>query len=1033
MNTDDVIKTYEFLGHSPVEVTTITPPQFKGDPNTGVKDCVWIDTLDKFVALCSRWESKANIYVGLNERDKNFKPSRAHRASKKDIVAVYFIPIDIDAVRDEKTDPNIRYQAATNNELTNALEVCEVLWRWFEQRGFLLPAYAMSGNGAQLWARIPRYELANEPKHGTEFEWELRLKAFYDEVRAAVPPKYADKVKIDSIGDVTRIFKVIGTTSVKGAPTKYPDRPHRESYWIVEPTIGQEDVALRDYILSLPISRPVTVSIPKKPQGRGARTTATPTRPQLTQAQKDVLDMAMKAPYVVMARQRINPSDASESDWAFLKELSKEGIYNPDMLTHALMTTKDTKFFRDGKGSYLMRTVENFVNKLPGISTKDARRQLEQEFDKLNINSNNRNMVVCGAGISLGKTYCAKKKTVEVVEQGINVLIVVPSHTLATEWESMELPDKLREIYDKHGVPLIVHLYGITHESVQCTYRAVGMRLLGMGHSKLFKAKYCHGACDRREECLHVQSVKQAKGAPILIAQHEHSHIHQGFFNLKTLSNDRRAVIIIDELAQFVHAARLRRKDLFGNMKLYRTIADEKAGKHSDVFFWDFLADRLEGMLKALENRQGYTIPERFFVISPTDANKLDAEIAQYYMNIERTPKVRNLLWDLCYLLERKPPIQYDTENDCLLYRWRPDFGNRTVLILSGTTRREYVEKQLGYSIDGSIAEGWNVRRENLKVVQLLVGMGGRNRLLKQCDSSTFIKQHGKLFDLMLYKHEGKRMALITSLGEDAPHTKAEESAKGRILRALSPIAERHGRNLVAVSNEMLQKDVIPDGTGEIPIFHFGMKGIDRLNGKFDVVWEVNAHYYHRLAIKQAMYEKFDIEFDIEDEKPQRDAFVSTDPNMKFETHRYIYDPLVELELEHTQVADMEQTIGRFLREEDVYKVIYRTHNVNIRPYPTRVYKSWKALFEYEFSPYVPPEAWLSGKAADVWQWINKHNGEFTTGDVANAVGVPLRIVKQRYLKDLISLDLIDIVKQGGSGQGDIAIYQKCVDISMKV
>jgi hypothetical protein len=57
----------------------------------------------------------------------------------------------------------------------------------------------------------------------------------------------------------------------------------------------------------------------------------------------------------------MNSSDVSESDWAFLKELSKEGIYAPDILTYALMTEKDTKFFRDGKGSYLIRTIENFV------------------------------------------------------------------------------------------------------------------------------------------------------------------------------------------------------------------------------------------------------------------------------------------------------------------------------------------------------------------------------------------------------------------------------------------------------------------------------------------------------------------------------------------------------------------------------------------------------------------------------------------------------------------------------------------------
>lgn len=239
-------------------------------------------------------------------------------------------------------------------------------------------------------------------------------------------------------------------------------------------------------------------------------------------------------------------------------------------------------------------------------------------------------------------------------------------------------------------------------------------------------------------------------------------------------------------------------------------------------------------------------------------------------------------------------------------------------------------------------------------------------------------------------------------------------------------IAKRHGKKLVSVSNDMLQKYVIPDGKDEIPIFHFGMKGIDRLNGKFDVIWEVNAHYYHRQAILQAMFDKFNVKPDL-DVKPQKDNFVSTDPNMQFETHRYVYDPMVELELEHTQIADMEQTIGRFLREEDVYKVIYRTHNVNIKPYPSRVYKSWKALFKYEFGPYVPAEAWLTGKAAEVWEWMKEslsNADEFTADMVAQGVGMSVQNVTQRHLRHFISTGLLEIVSDGNQGRGHATFYK---------
>jgi hypothetical protein len=1016
MNIDDVIKTYEFLGHSPVEVSIITPTS--ATQKSKIKDCRLVRSKDEFIRTCSVWDGQANIYVGLNELKASYLSVRGHRSAKSDIQAVHFIPVDLDSVR-----PDMK-EAATVDELKNTIEVGDFLWqKWLPACGFLPCGYAMSGNGTQLWLKIPRYDLTNELRVGSELEWELRLKRFYDEIRASIPKQFIGKVAIDTIQDVTRIFKVIGTTSVKGVNST--DRPHRESWWVYLP-VKQEDRALLDYVLSLPVVTPATVSIPSggvgKPQGSTAASVVT--LPKLTEEQKEILEIAMKAPYVVMARDKLNPTDSSESDWAFLKELSKEGIYNPTMLMYALMVSKNTKFNRDGKGSYLMRTVENFVNQMPGISLTDARKQLEKEFQKLSVNSSGRNIVVCGAGIGLGKTRCAKKKVVEAVEKNINALVVVPSHTLATEWEALELPDKLREVYEKHNVSPVVHLYGTTHENVACPFRGIAMRLLGLGHSKLFKQKYCFGGCEKREECLHIQSVKQAKDAPILIAQHEHSHIHQNFFGLRTLSNENRIIIIIDELAQFVHAVRLNRKDLFGNMKLFQSIGNEKAGKHTDVYFWDFLADRLEGMLKALNNRQGYVIPEQFFAIPPSDANKLDAEIAQYYVNMERNPKVKNLLWDLCYILERKPPIQYDADTDTLLYRWRPDLGKRTVLILSGTTRREYVEKQLGFQIDGSIGENWKIRRENLKVVQLLVGMGGRNRLLRQCDSAVIDKQHGKLFDLILYKHKGKRIALITSLGKDAPDTTEKgRSAKDKILNSLAPVAKRHGKKLVGVTNDMLQKDEIPDGLKEIPVFHFGMKGIDKLNGRFEVIWEVNAHYYHRLAISQAMFEKFDVKPNLNDVKPVPDKFFSTD--MTFQTHRYIYDDLTEMELLHTQIADMIQTIGRFLRENDIYKIIYRTHNVNIEPFPTRVYKSWEALFNYEFGPYVPAQAWLSGKAANVWAWIQDNIGdkEFTADVVAQGLNMNVDNVR-RCLNRLAKLSLLNIVSLGDKGRGNATTYK---------
>ena len=1039
MNRKHEQQTWSFLGHAPVEVRVIKPGR-------GVLADRMVESELELWKLCDRYDGEANIYAGLNERRKYLLTGK-EGAKKSDIVAVWTIPIDIDPIRTlTGASPaelkELQKQPSTDAELEYAMQAGAAVKLWFRERHlFPLPTMAMSGNGVAMWCAVPRYELRvrrdDKPSrhapgaNGARETWEQKLKAFLTEVQGVIPDELQDKVKIDTnVYDVTRILKVVGTTSVKGDATD--DRPHRVSEWIDNPLRIDDDRLLK-YILDIDVSLPLPKPQPlKATQMRSESSQTIASLPKLSDTQKNTLRMAMKAPYVVYARQNMT-SDRSSGDWAFLKELSKEGIYNPDMLTYALMTAKGTKFARDEKGSYLVQTIENFVNSLPGMSLEAGRRRLGQEFDDIGITSGK--MILCGASIGIGKTYCAKEKVIVAMLNGVDVLIVVPSHTLATEWEGLEVPSKLKKIYDEHELKAVVHLYGITHEDVECLHRGVGMKLLGMGHSKLFKAKYCRGVCEKKAECLHLESIRDAKVAPVLIAQHEHSHIHQSFFQLRQIGNDRRMFVVIDEQSQLVHAVRLQRKDIHGNMVLYRAISAEKMKEYEDVYYYDFLARTLEGILKALDGRQDYSVPDRFFAISPTDANKLDAEIARYYMSIERTPKVKNLLWDICYILGQKATLQYDSETDTLLYRWCPSFGNKTVLMLSGTTRREYVEKQIGEPIDGSIAEGWNIRRDNLKVVQLLVGMGGRNRLLKQCGSSTFAKQHGKLFDLILHKHKGSRIALVTSLGENAPDTETDGSAKGKTLRALQPIAKKHGRRLVNMSNEMLRHDIIPNGIDEIPMFHYGMKGIDKLNGLFDVVWSMNGHYYHPTAVANAVFDKFDLDLDGVEPERKDVEFVTTDPKQTFETTKYVYDdPIVEMELEHTQIASMIQTEGRFLREELFHKVFYRSHNVNIPPYPTRVYRSWQALFQYEFAPYVPPEAWLTGKAAEVWQWIESiGDREFTTSEVAQAVKVPLRNVRCRFLDHLISVGSIEIISPGEKGRGNSAVLKRQIAANVDV
>lgn len=57
----------------------------------------------------------------------------------------------------------------------------------------------------------------------------------------------------------------------------------------------------------------------------------------------------------------------------------------------------------------------------------------------------------------------------------------------------------------------------------------------------------------------------------------------------------------------------------------------------------------------------------------------------------------------------------------------------------------------------------------------------------------------------------------------------------------------------------------------------------------------------------------------------------------------------------------MIQMEGRFLREDSQFKTIYRTHPVNIKPYPGRVYRSWEDCFFQEFYQVITTEELYRG------------------------------------------------------------------------
>ena len=238
---EHIRSTFVMLAHQ-------TEVELRIFPKNGYPRVKTATTEQDFFTICHEWNGKAQIYCGMRERRAGFLDGKqkGNAGDGNDIVAVNITVVDVDPIRAE----GFAKQATTDEELAYALKASEHLAQWHEGRGFLRPPRGMSGNGVQLWLAIPRWEVTDL----TREEIPERLKAFEQECRDALPDDLRDFVSIDSIHDLPRIIKVIGTLSVKGDNT--PERPHRVSYWIDDErsplAIGrQEDPKLLEHLQNM--------------------------------------------------------------------------------------------------------------------------------------------------------------------------------------------------------------------------------------------------------------------------------------------------------------------------------------------------------------------------------------------------------------------------------------------------------------------------------------------------------------------------------------------------------------------------------------------------------------------------------------------------------------------------------------------------------------------------------------------------------------------------------------------------------------
>jgi len=613
-----------------------------------------------------------------------------------------------------------------------------------------------------------------------------------------------------------------------------------------------------------------------------------------------------------------------------------------------------------------------------------------------------------GAGKTTGATNVVNSRN-----HG-RALILTSTHYNAQEYE-----DRLS--FDTFSL----HLKGRAHPDVECEYADMANIYASRGYSLMFRMKYCYGVCGRAREleagkeralyeddpeladigCLYLRQLEAARVAETLIATHAHGQLRDFLIN-PYYGNERRSLVIVDEEADLIQNVYFSRKAIRYNRDLFADVAKilTENGTNETGAGAIELATMLDDMEKTRHAREGYV--SDLESIAGQVVYDLDKAIYRMLRDDKGIPQGTCKLYDMAYAINNGLPFYYDESVDSLFYTWRATFTEKAcVIFMSATTPRAYLEAALDIKLDEVVGEQYHVKRDNLQVIQLLNVAGGRGRVLYDTKMQTNIKT---LFRLALEKHQGQRIMMITSQGT-GKGLDEDDSVKDSVIAMLNPIADEAGKKLLPISTPDLEEGNIPSSSTYIPVIHYGIQGTN-LFSDYDVLIELNAHYYHQQAIIDGVHKLYGV--DISEAKPVKQEVPFKTWDKEYTVERYVYpDDRVGIYIEATQMADIQQAEGRILRGEDTPKVIYRLHNVNVSPYPDRIYKSWATMFKAEFN-----HAEITGKLADVLEWIQEHvdqGQEFTTKQVADSIGGYVQNINRRYMGQLEGLEYIENVAKG--------------------
>lgn len=212
------------------------------DGRTNRTDSGYFDNLDALAAAAARYSGRAPaVYMTLNPVHPALLARAANRmreyakttTSDNDILHRIWFKVDCDAVRpSDISSTDAEHEAA----LTRAKQVAD----WLGGRGWPLPIFADSGNGAHLLYRTE--QLPNNPEMASLFSRALQALAMtFDD----------DEVVVDvTVFNAARIWKVYGTLVCKG--DNLPERPHRQALILsVPPTPEPVSVNLVESLAAL--------------------------------------------------------------------------------------------------------------------------------------------------------------------------------------------------------------------------------------------------------------------------------------------------------------------------------------------------------------------------------------------------------------------------------------------------------------------------------------------------------------------------------------------------------------------------------------------------------------------------------------------------------------------------------------------------------------------------------------------------------------------------------------------------------------